>query len=353
MTERARALHTSPWQGVLYVTGGGAPFLSEVLSTPGASATVLEARVPYANLALTELLGRQPEQATSTTTALQLATTAYQRAHSLGHGMLFGFGCTAALATNREKKGKHRAHWAFQTPSDTYLFSAEFSADREQEEAELLDLLWMTMAHALHSQPLEKARVSMEHASAREHHSALLERKHFRVCTQEHDGTLILPGSFNPAHEGHHGLLAFAERKTGLTGAFEIAVKNADKPALDYISIEQRLASLTETPVWLTNTPNFSDKARLFEHCTFILGVDTLERIADLRFYGGHWGELERALQVFDEFNTRFLVFGRSIDDRFVTLDDLVLPDLLRERCEGVTEDEYRLDISSTHIRTR
>ena len=64
MSERALSLHDSPWQGVFYVTGGGMPFVSEILSTPGASATVLEAQVPYANLALTELLGRQPDQAT-------------------------------------------------------------------------------------------------------------------------------------------------------------------------------------------------------------------------------------------------------------------------------------------------
>ena len=59
MSERAVRLHESPWQGVFYVTGGGTLLLSELLTTPGASATVLDARVPYAAAALAE----QPDMA--------------------------------------------------------------------------------------------------------------------------------------------------------------------------------------------------------------------------------------------------------------------------------------------------
>ena len=67
--ERARLLHASPWQGVLHITGGGARLLAELLTTPGASATVLEATVPYAESALAELLGRRPDQACAAPTA--------------------------------------------------------------------------------------------------------------------------------------------------------------------------------------------------------------------------------------------------------------------------------------------
>ena len=58
MQTQARVLHQSPWQGVLHITGGGASLLTDMLSTPGASATVLEAKVPYAGAALADLLGR-------------------------------------------------------------------------------------------------------------------------------------------------------------------------------------------------------------------------------------------------------------------------------------------------------
>ncbi|TDJ26765.1 MAG: hypothetical protein E2O59_09355, partial [Gammaproteobacteria bacterium] len=73
MSGRAQKLHATPWQGVFYLTGGGSEFLSELLTTAGASKTVLEARVPYAPDALEELLGQIPEQACSDGTARSLA----------------------------------------------------------------------------------------------------------------------------------------------------------------------------------------------------------------------------------------------------------------------------------------
>ena len=57
MSDRAHRLHSSKWTGVFYITGGGSAFLSEILQEPGASKTVLEALVPYAENALSDLLG--------------------------------------------------------------------------------------------------------------------------------------------------------------------------------------------------------------------------------------------------------------------------------------------------------
>ena len=45
------------------VTGGGTLLLADLLTVPGASATVLDARIPYANAALAEFIGAVPEQA--------------------------------------------------------------------------------------------------------------------------------------------------------------------------------------------------------------------------------------------------------------------------------------------------
>ena len=54
MSQRAVILHRSPWQGVFHITGGGSGLLAELLTTPGASGTVLEAVVPYAEAALAD-----------------------------------------------------------------------------------------------------------------------------------------------------------------------------------------------------------------------------------------------------------------------------------------------------------
>ena len=87
MTARAQLLHESLWQGVIYLTGGGSPLLADLLTVPGASNTVLEVSVPYAEQALHELLGSAPEQAASEQTGRALAMGAYQRAMGLGAEM--------------------------------------------------------------------------------------------------------------------------------------------------------------------------------------------------------------------------------------------------------------------------
>ena len=47
----------------------------------------------------------------------------------------------------------------------------------------------------------------------------------------------------------------------------------------------------------------------------------------------------------------RFLVAGRRVDDRFLTLADADLPEEYRHLFEQIPEDDFRVDISSTAIR--
>ncbi len=351
---RAHALHESPWMGVFYVTGGGVSLLAELLNTAGASATVLEASVPYANTALADVLRRAPDQSASASTARQLAMAAYERAQRLAEGdaPLFGFGSTASLATNRVKKGAHRAHWAIQTANDTFTFSATFDGDRAEEEAALLEGMWHAIQHCLisHNAPVGEHVIEL-HAKATPELSRLLQIEPHRHCVGIHDGRLLLPGSFNPLHDGHKEMLAIAEERTGMSGAFELAVRNADKPSLDFLTIQERIEGLGDLPVWLTNTPTFEEKARLFPGATFVLGVDTMQRISELRFYRNHVDLLERALQTFHDCSVHFLVFGRLMDGHFKTLDDLDLPATLAQVSTAVPEDAYRNDTSSTALR--
>ncbi len=351
---RAHTLHESPWMGVFYVTGGGVSLLAELLNTAGASATVLEASVPYATTALADVLRRAPDQATSGATARQLAMAAYERAQSLADkdAPLFGFGCTASLATNRVKKGAHRAHWAIQTANDTFTFSATFDGTREEEEAQLLEGIWHALLHCLISHNTDVGDEVIElHAKATPELSRLLNPAPTRHCVGVHNGRLILPGTFYPWHDGHKEMLAVAEERTGMPGAFELAVRNADKPSLDFLTIQERIDGLGDTPVWLTNTPTFEEKAKLFPGATFVLGVDTMQRISELRFYRNHVDLLERALRTFHDCSVHFLVFGRLMDGHFTTLDDLNLPTTLAQVSSAVPEDAYRNDTSSTAIR--
>ncbi len=352
MSDRALTFHDNAWQGVLYVTGGGSPFIAEMLSTPGASASVLEVNVPYAEGALNELLGKAPEQAASDVTARQLAMAAFQRARVLApnHETLFGLGCTASLATNREKKGIHRAHWALQTAGESHSFSTTYNADRQQEEAELNDQLWASLQHVVagHSLP---SGIAVQIARPTSEFTRLLEPEPGKICTAAHAAKLLLPGSFNPLHFGHRRMMQIAEQLTGHAGAYEITVRNADKPALDFISLEERLSAITEHPVWLTNTPTYAGKAELFPGATFAIGVDTISRVGALRFYDNRADLMTKALDSFERLDCRFIVFGRTVGGAFQSLQDLSLPKPLAQRCQEVSEDIFREDISSTALR--
>ncbi|HEX7035076.1 MAG TPA: hypothetical protein VF210_04850 [Pseudomonadales bacterium] len=359
MSRRAASLHRSPWQGVLYVTGGGSRLLSELLTTPGASATVLEASVPYAEAALADLLGRRPEQACSEATARALAMTAFQRARHLTGGAideLFGLACTASLATRRTKRGAHRAHVAVQTHAATYAAAITFEGgDREEQEAELQELLWRALAEALDlSLPPDDAAVPLRpatvvHTPAERPWRNLILGLEVAFATAPHDGRLLLPGAFNPLHHAHRRMLEIAEQKTGLSGAFELSVVNVDKPPLDYIEIERRLEQF-DRPVWLTRLPTFVEKARQFPGVSFAVGIDTLIRIIDPAYYGTPEAR-DRALSELAELDTRFVVFGRKLESGFLGLGDVNLPDPLRRLCLEVTQEEFDEPVSSTSLR--
>ncbi len=83
-----------------------------LLSVPGASKTVLEARIPYGGgKSMAEILAKEPQTYACTLTAVDMARAAYrQAAHLSEFGVpILGVSCTCALATDRVKKGDHKA----------------------------------------------------------------------------------------------------------------------------------------------------------------------------------------------------------------------------------------------------
>ncbi|MCZ6710712.1 MAG: hypothetical protein O7B25_10140 [Gammaproteobacteria bacterium] len=359
MSQRAVTLNRSVWRGVFYLTGGGSGFLSELLGTAGASKTVLEVVVPYAETALAELLGQAPDQACSDATARALAMAAFQQVKHLHRNAdfdasaAFGLGCTASLATDRAKRGKHRAFVAVQTQAATYTAHLGLDGDRAIEEVSLLDMLWHALSASLdlnlETPPPEG--LDSNRTEANEHWRALVADEATALSTQEHDGKLLFPGAFNPLHHAHQSMLDIAEAKTGLTGAYELSIINVDKPALDYMEIESRLQQFNN-PAWLTRLPTFLDKARFFPGAHFVVGTDTVTRIVDPLYYPSRSARDETLTELVD-LGSRFIVFGRLTGDAFRALSDLKLPSGFRKICAEVSEREFNEPISSTELRKR
>ena len=147
-----------------------------------------------------------------------------------------------------------------------------------------------------------------------------------------------------------------ARELLGSRVALELSVFNVDKPPLDYLEVSHRLAQFSsDQTVWLTRAPTFVEKADLFPGATFIVGADTIVRIADPKYYGGNPTARDAALAHIAGQRCRFLVFGRLMDNgpssQFRSLADLALPDALRSICREVPAAIFRDDVSSTALR--
>lgn len=364
----AALIHAAPVEMVLAITGGGSRAIGDLLAVPGGSRTLLEATVPYSASALNRYLGAPPEQYCSKRTARAMAMAALQRALLYGErqaDQLAGIGCTASLASDRPKRGPHRVHVAVQTPRLTEAWSLDLEKGRRSraEEEDLCARLVLNAA-ALAAGLAERTEVPLRPAEAlraqRKEAPAewtdLLLAKQQQVAAGKPGApaaTAIFPGAFNPLHAGHREMIRLAQQRLGGDVALEISLVNVDKPPLDFLELDRRLADLADRHVWLTRAPTFVEKARLFPGATFIVGADTLVRIADAKYYGNDPARADAALAEIAARGCHFLVFGRDSSSGFASLSDLELPPALRRLCQGVPADQFRCDISSTAIRTQ
>ena len=131
----------------------------------------------------------------------------------------------------------------------------------------------------------------------------------------------------------------------------EISVTNVEKHPLNFIEIERRCHDIAPRNYVLTNAPTFLEKSSLFPGCKFVVGTDTLIRIADPAFYNNSKEARNAALSQLKERRHEFLVFGREINSKFTTLSELEIPAALRGMSIGIPEVEFRVDQSSSDIR--
>ena len=386
-TRLVRQIHAAPPMAVIAVTGAGARALAWLFGEPGASRTVLDARIPYSVHALDEYVGARAEQHVSADEARLMADRSYWRALQLlatdrpagiGEVPAIGIGCTATIATDRPKRGDHRCHIAARTAPTMTSWSLTFrkgARDRDGEEEIVSRLVLNALAEASGVEGRLPLRLGgeeeiVEGRGAVDDPLSRVARGEAAVVTVAADGAqtatarsgqVVLAGSFNPLHEGHLRLAEAARSITGKPAVFEISVANVEKPDLGLADLHARLAQFRgRHQVIVTRSATFPEKARVIPDATFVIGYDTAERLFDARFYpayepaadpdragtavGAALGQLMRA-------GARFLVAGRATNGRYHTLGELQVPPLYRGLLDAIPEATFRSDISSTAIR--
>ncbi len=370
-------LYDSPWQIALCLTGGGSRIASDLLTTPGASTTILDVAIPYANASLSDYLGQTPDQFCSRQTALKMATVAWQKAVKITASSgtcsadCIGISCTAALASSTPKRGDHRIWIATESASSSQVLSLVLKKglrSRAEEEAVAAELLLYAICEAGNLPSPEIPMLHVDETAAIEIETVPSNISQLRTGSRTTAWSLpnnrvtdtvaepprgLLPGSFNPVHVGHHKLRNIAEQQIGGPVYFELSIVNADKPPLNNIEIEQRRHQFDNVPLALTAAPLFVDKARLFPGTTFVIGFDTAARILDPRFYNSSETKMKTSLEAIGSLGCSFLVAGRLTDSGFQSINALPIPSEFHDLFVPVPEKQFREDISSSSIRSK
>ena len=163
----------------------------------------------------------------------------------------------------------------------------------------------------------------------------------------------VMPGSFNPRHDGHTRLAQTAAEILGTPIHFELSVLNVDKPALTAAEVRRRLDQFAgRATVELTRAPTFLEKSRIFPNVTFVIGADTAERLVAARYYGNSEAQMHAALEEMAARGARFLVAARrDAAGRVHSLADAAVPARFAGLFTQIPESRFRVDISSTELR--
>jgi hypothetical protein len=403
---------------VITISGGGVSSFSQLIGQAGASNTVLELNCPYSMEASEQFLGgNKIKQHVSTEVADAFALTSLNRARELyvlskstieeleGIDKCYGVGVTCALASKTWKRGDHRCYITILSSTSKHtvyinLFKGTEDAPfrtRNQEDELIGSIIIKTIAWALNIIELSDIVVKPIYDSK---DTINLKSENFycvdiindfvrptenqekinnilwfpsgkmliNVPIHKLNKLVLVPGSFNPLHDGHKFLLEEGKKLANtVNGIYELCVYNVDKPPLERREIMKRLAQF-DCPVILTNTPTFVEKAEIFPGVSYSIGIDTALRLIDPIYSNGDDIQMIKNLLKMQFASTEFFIASRTLSacnlgdrfglDKILEPNDLVtlsfimdkIDPLIREIFKEILDNIHK-DVSSSVIR--
>jgi nicotinamide mononucleotide (NMN) deamidase PncC len=346
-------------------TGAGSGLQQLLWSVPGSSAYLSGASFPYEPEEQKELLGFTPEQYCCENAAVDLASAAYMKAYRLGGKSPIGLGLTASVASEKVHRGDHKIHVCVMTDTKVKSYYAilpkhvgkiQRSFDDKECTYAAMDLL---EAAIINEDDLNKYVDSTALARGR-----FFERSFFSAAGKRSNLSIpfskryaLMPGAYNPPHEGHLGTAEQVRDEYNRSVIFEVT---AEPPHKDHLTVQQLLqrAKLLQghDRLFTRHYPFYLDKAAAYPGVPLVLGADAMVRLFDPK-----WGlDIADMFVKFHNLDTKLLVAGRLIGDKFVTRDD-ILQDLKAKLSYGdwilagniMKAVSGRHDISSTELRNK
>lgn len=348
-----------PHSFYLTATGAGMGADQIIWETPGASKLFAGSETPYDYSLTASILGYEPPSFTSEEVAIALANRRYlsvMEALAAAGDLqrpIISIGLSAAVATDRERRGSDRVHLALRTGTDRDQFLRVVSVTlpkdlgREMQgkicDCLIVNLLLLALGRkqvplkvkGLESEELEQTgtgdfivnpRIVLPEVNFSEGRSLLLDtfgnvasmgelnpEKHF-----------IVPGSFDPFHFAHFALADLGRhRLQGKVPVFEISDCRLDKSSAGEAELARRATQMQGlAPVILSsNAPYFIDKVRVYGIKDFCIGTDTAKRILDIKYYQGSKRKRDQMLKKLIDLEVNFFVLTRP--DEFGHLEEV------------------------------
>lgn len=364
------------------VTGAAAELLAEITRLPGASGTLYEGSVVYHPASSGAAANKKIKKATSREMAVALAENAIVMAYKAmkiftpgDKSRVYGVGLTAAIATDRTRKGADIVLIALATGDKTITVEALFQRgtwERHEQDRVCQVLAFNLMLHSMglpqvpiYESLLPGKLFCVEKLYELKEDGSYAENRPFTLRPTEWDAKdlplsnadlathpVIYPSgkrsqyvitdlpicmiatSAHPFTEGHRWMADEARRR-GMFPVFNIERTHPDKGVVGIKEVRERVHGfLGRECVFVTKGLGFyANKAKAHPNTTFAVGMDVARRLVDTSY-----ARCLQDLAQLRKHGAKFLVFPRyNAQDVLETAADLVIPDGFADLFEAAT----------------